>query len=271
MDATVDWSAGCRKASALASVQLASVLVAAVSVSGQTTLRRPADKLAIVVEVQQPSYTDQRFEAVGLEGAVVIPLRPGMTLVTGGLLSWARVEGLDASVAVSNVYGSLQFGSDGAYGTLTLTLPTTRKYTNQGYAADAGFLMDLERPERFTPKALSIAAAATPRWKLGSRGLVGGRLGIAVVSPPGTEAEFYGRYGAFAETEVGPALFGLDFSGAVFFKGVGESFADRSLHHLTVIAGLPGLFSGPHLLVRVPIDDQARAALDLLIGLRLVF
>jgi hypothetical protein len=241
------------------------------SVSAQTTLRRPADELAIVVEVQQPSYTDQRFEAVGLEGAVVLPLRPGMTLVAGGSLSRATVEGLDASVVVSNVYGSLQFGSDSGYGTLTLTLPTTRKYTNQAYAADAGFLMDLERPERFTPKGLSIAASATPRWRLGSRGLVGGRLGVAVVSPPGTEAEFYGRYAAFGEAEVGPALFGVDLSGAVFFKGVSESFAGRSLHHVTVIAGLPGLFSGPHVLVRVPIDDQARAGLDTLIGLRLVF
>jgi len=237
----------------------------------QSTLLKPATELSIVFDLDRPHYADEEFEAVGLAGTVVLPLRPGMTLVTGGVLSYATVPGIDASVAISNVFGSLQFGSEGMYGSLTLTLPTSGRLTNQAYAADAGFIMELETPERFTPKAVAIALSVTPRWQLGSRGMFGARGGVAIVTLPGTEAEFYGRYAAFGETELGALLLGLDLTGAVFFKGVSDGFADRSVHHLTVVAGVPGIFSGPRLLVRMPIDDQSRAAIDLLVGLRVVF
>jgi hypothetical protein len=96
-------------------------------------------------------------------GSKAVAPQRGPLYFFNSLLAYAKEADLPASAVISNVFVSLQFGGEGGFGTLTLTLPTTGRLTNQAYAADAGLTMDLERPERFTPRALGIAAFANPR------------------------------------------------------------------------------------------------------------
>lgn len=221
------------------------------------------------MDVRSPAYADSDFSALGLTGIVVLPVRPRVTVVTGWGLIAASADGVARSVTVSNAYVSLQLGrGDGGFGTITLTLPTTGKLTNQAYAADAGLLQDLETPERYTPRALGIAVSATPRLRVDESTQVGGRLGVAVVSPSGTESEFYARYAVFGNRGAGPLEVSAELSGALFLRSRAAGFSDSSVHHLTASVRGGGQPVGPELVVRLPLDRGARGATDVVWGLR---
>lgn len=238
-------------------------------VAGQSTLLKPARELTVTVETSGASFRDTDYDALGLVGVVALPFKPRLTVVAGGAFSYAWADGVASSLMISNIFASVQLGTGGGgYGTITITLPTTGRLTNQAYAADAGFLLDTETPERFTPKALGVAASVTPLIRLGQATVIGARLGLATVSPSGIESDFYGRYAAFADRNVGLWDLGVDLTGAVALRSRADSFADKSLHHLTVRAGFQSSLISPTIVVRIPADDQASDAVRWVIGIR---
>jgi hypothetical protein len=94
---------------------------------------------------------------------------------------------------------------------------------------------------------------------------------LALVSPSGLTSELYGRYGAFIDGLLGPVRAGVEVTGAAFFGGTGGGVGEITVHHATAYAGMPRFPSSPDVFARIPLDDDGRGVLDLLVGLRLTF
>lgn len=236
--------------------------------AAQTTLLRPSDELRFWAEIAGADLAGASFDALEATATAAVPLRPGMTLVTGLSLVGAQAEGLSSSVVISNVYASLQLGAEGTFGTITLTLPTTGHITNQAYAADAGLLLDLKHPERFTPRTIGIEVSVTPRWQFGRDTEAGARLGVASVAPSAFRREFYGRFAGFATVDAGPVRLTGELSGATFLGGEVDGFGERTVSHTTVLARVESSPLAPGVWIRLPLDDDARGATHVVVGVR---
>lgn len=235
----------------------------------------PSDVRFFSLVVERPVHPAS-FDVSTVIGHVAygVPVRPRITVVGGLSVVHAREPQLPTSTIVSNAWIEAHFGGDGGFGTLTITMPTSRRLANEeAYAIDAGIAAEVQLPERFARGTTGVAFRLNPRWSVGSSATVGARVGLAAVSPSSLPSEFYARFGGFGETALASVRVGAEVTGAWSLSppsiGRDRTFGEVTTGQATVFVGLPDVPLDPHLFVRLPLDADARRRLRTAIGLRL--
>jgi hypothetical protein len=82
------------------------------------------------------------------------------------------------------------------------------------------------------------------------------------------DPEAFARYGVFTRIPVQSTRVGLEISGIAHLTGEEGSLTDRTTHHAGASIALPSWRAAPEFYARVPLDDDLRDDLNLVLGLR---
>jgi hypothetical protein len=187
-------------------------------------------------------------------------------------LARASVRGIadGSSIRIGNPYVGLRFGApDKALGgRLGVRLPISSEGNGFGTAAlGVGVLADFDRWEAFAPKVASARGAVELTRRSPGGLLAGLAIGSsAMISTEGGDPEVFGDYGGRIAYDGPKAYLGAELTGRILFSSQQGSLTDRTVHQLTGTLELrPGRVR-PQLRVRLPLDQDYRDAVGVIVG-----
>lgn len=250
------------------------LLIPAVA-GAQLTEPMPEDGPVVAFELAKPFLEDGDgfgFFSTALRGTVVAPLGDRLSFL--GELGLTTATANDSrSTTLSNLELGLLFSNDEGMprGRLTVVLPTSAEFGDDDFAFLIGWLSDPDRVDRYAEELWSVNGLFTPTRRLES-GTLGFKVGGSAMVPTGDgDAEFFGRYGVFVTQSTGTARFGAELTGQAILSEGGLDFGERTIHQLTILAGLERSGPSPELFVRVPLDEDISDVVNVIVGLRVVF
>jgi hypothetical protein len=185
-------------------------------------------------------------------------------------LAFASADFVDGtSFYVGAIGATFIFGPPGSPSSfLGFTLPTATNIAGPDLAILIGVLPNEEEPELWAEDIMSVRGGIMPALQLSERARVGLRIGGALVAPNDVDNLWiYGRGAVWGSAMVGAAELRGDLVTSYFINDDEGAFAERFRMYLDVRAALPEAPGGVGVFFRLPIDTEARDALDFSIGL----
>lgn len=214
---------------------------------------------------------DQSFVSGQVYASLRVPVTPTLTVV--GEVPYARLaaEGFSGS-AIGNLYVGIERAateSAGMFADLGVRLPTASQSGDLG--GQASFLAafsDFDRAEAWLDE-LWAAQGHIGYRRLTPGGFESGfAIGGTLWSSGQGEDEVLADYRVFAVYHQAPMTIGAEFTGRAILTESGLDFGQRTIHQLTLGAGLAVGALRPRLSVRIPLDaDLKDGGLNHVLGL----
>jgi hypothetical protein len=253
----------------------AAVLTAALTAgpaAGQSLVATASDDVTLGIRVKNPSL-----------GGTANPSSWSSSLETDLLFRWGANAFVQAVVPVAfagaelvdgtsmylgNVGATFVFGPPGAPSSfLGFTLPTATNIAGPDLAVLIGLLPNEDEPELWAEDVMSVRGGIIPSLQVSPQAVVGVRVGGALVAPNDLENLWvYGRGALWGSTAVGAAELRADLVTSYFINS-DDGFAEQFRMYLDARAGLPDVPAAPGIVFRLPLDEEAREALDFSVGL----
>lgn len=254
---------------------LTTLLSTAPAVNAQTFVPAPVDDPGFVLQLEKPflPFDGLHFYSSNIEADVLLPLSSGRTVALGVPLAVAGADGANGpSFYLGNLRGSLLFGEpNDLTGFLGVTLPTASNIGGPDLAVLVGALPWLNELEKWSDDVVSFRGAWIPSRPLEDGGRVGLRLGGAAVMPTDFENLFvYARVAGWGSVPAGSTELRADLNVSYDVTG-DDGFGQQFTSYLDLGVALQQAAEGSTLFLRVPLDGDARDALDLSVGWRLQF
>jgi hypothetical protein len=240
--------------------------------AAQSLVSTPNDDVTLGVQLKNPSLSGGAgFSSwsSSLESDLLFRWGANVFVQAAVPLAFAGADFVDGtSIYLGNVGATFIFGPPGIPSSfLGLTLPTAMNVGGPDLAVLIGLLPNEDEPELWAEDVMSVRGGIMPSLQLSEMARVGVRVGGALVAPTDFEDLWvYGRGGIWGSTTVGAAELRADLVTSYFINS-DEEFADVFRMYLDARAGLPDLPAAPGLYFRLPLDEQARDALDFAVGL----
>ncbi len=205
------------------------------------------------------------------DAAVVVPLDGGPTLFARWGLSYASIEGLDASMTISKPRLGAMFGGEGAIrAEAHVDLPFTREFGSDDYATGIAFFTGYEELERFLPDTWSAGGTATWQRETNPGTFAGARLGGTVLVPTegSADTDLFAVYAIFGDVAAGSSRVRLEMSGIAIVNEPGLDFSERTYFFASLELRRPGSPLAPELYVRAPVDEGIQGSITLVVGAR---
>lgn len=265
---------GLRRSSYTIRVGVLSFVLALLSseVEGQTFPLEPVDRTTFALQWEKPFFPNAGGLAgwsSNLEGDILFSLSSGRSIQVGVPLAFAGADVVDGtSFYLGNLRASLLFGdADDLSGFVGVTVPTASNIGGPDLAAIVGGLPWLDEIEKWSDDAISLRGAWIPSRALDGGGLLGLRLGGAAVTPNEFDNLLvFARVAGWGRFPVGTAEVRADLTTSYYVNG-DDGFGEQFVAYLNLGAALPESSGHPGLFIRIPLDGDARDALDLSIGL----
>ena len=254
---------------------LATLLSTAPDVNAQTFVPAPVDDPGFVLQVEKPFFPldGLEFYSSNIEADVLLPLSSGRSVAIGVPLAVAGADGANGtSVYLGNLRASLLFGTPvDLTGFLGVTVPTASNIGGPDLAVIVGALPWLNEREKWSDDAVSFRGAWIPSRALENGSRVGLRLGGSAVMPTDFENLFvYARAAGWGSVPAGSAELRADLNVSYDVTG-DDGFGQQFTSYLDLGVALQQAAEGSTLFLRVPLDGDARDALDFSLGWRLRF
>jgi hypothetical protein len=150
---------------------------------------------------------------------------------------------------------------------LGITLPTASNLAGPDLAVLIAVLPNEDEPELWAEDIMSVRGGITPFVQLSEEARVGLRVGGALLAPDDLgDLWLYGRGAVWGSTRLSDAELRGDLVTSYFINS-SEGFAEQLRMYLDARAGLPEAPGRPAVFLRLPVDGEARDALDFSVGL----
>jgi hypothetical protein len=177
---------------------------------------------------------------------------------------------------LGNPYVGLAFGSEDAKfsGDVGVRLPISDE--DKVNAAVTGILSDFDRLEAFASKAVPVIGIMRfktmfPASKLGVRAHFGPSILVYTNDRGSDDMTVYLKYGLIGMYKGESVLAQLGFSGIYNASNEYGSFEDNSMHHFGITINVDaGAHIWPGLLLRIPMDDDLKRAIDAILGVNVM-
>lgn len=254
---------------------LAAFLSTASGVNAQSFVPAPVGDPGFVLQIEKPflPFDGLHFYSSNIEADVLLPLSSGRSVAIGVPLAVAGTDGANGpSFYLGNLRASLLFGAPSDLsGFLGLTLPTASNIGGPDLAVVVGAFPWLNELEKWSDDAVSFRGAWIPSRALEDGGRVGLRLGGAAIMPTDFENLFvYARVAGWGSVPAGSTELRADLNVSYDVTG-DDGFGQQFTSYLDLGVALQRTPEGSTLFLRVPLDGDARDALDLSVGWRLQF
>lgn len=229
------------------------------------------DRRSLEVEISKPLLPQYRLFTSVTTVRAGFPVRDGMVLSVRAGVAYATAGTRTSSTTLGNPTVALAFRTPIHIPVeLSVTLPLQSEHGDDDYATEVAYLADPEHRERFLADLWSMSASLQPQIQLRGGGSAGARLeGFYVGSRGGGSSYAYARYGAYFRVQPARRFqFGGELHGYARVTGPAASFADRSVHTLSVFAGPPRPGRFPDILLHFPVDLDFRDYIGTTVGLR---
>lgn len=227
-------------------------------------------------QVEKPFLPDAdglAFYSTIWEADGLFALGSGKTLQVGLPLSTGGGDGIDGtSLFLGNLRVAILFGEPGDLsGYFGLTLPTASNVAGPDLALLIMALPWLDEPEKWNEDTFALRGAWTPARSLDSGGRLGLRLGGSAVFPNDLDNLYlFARMAGWASIPVGDGSLRGDLATSYVING-DDGFGDQVTGYLAIEGRLDDRAGQPALFVRLPLFGDARDALDLSIGISLIY
>ena len=184
-------------------------------------------------------------------------------------LAFAGADFVDGtSFYVGSVGAKFVFGSPGSPSSfLGFTLPTATNFAGPDLAVLIGVLQAQDEPELWAEDVMSVNGGIIPTWQLSNDARVGVRVGGALLAPDDLgDLWVYARGAAWGSAQAGAAELRGDLVTS-YFVNSDDGFDRQFRMYLDARAGLPDAPGRPGIFFRLPIDREARDAMDFAAGL----
>jgi hypothetical protein len=246
--------------------------LAAEPAAGQSLVATTTEDVTLGIQLKNPSLggtANPRSWSSSLETDLLF--RWGASVYVQGWLplAFAGAEFVDGTSAyLGNMGATFIFGPPGAPSSfLGFTLPTATNIGGPNLAVLVGLLPNEDEPELWAEDVMSARGGIMPSVQLSPQAVVGVRVGGSLVVPTDFEDVWvYGRGALWGSTAAGPAELRADLVTSYLING-DDAFADKFRMYLDARAGLPDVPASPGILFRLPLDEEARQALDFTVGL----
>lgn len=246
--------------------------VAASSAAAQTILPTTVDDMAFRIQVANPFLAEgedvfEPFSPV-IDSDFIFRWSDDVFLQVGFPLAVASRDGVGTSVYLGNLRGNFLFGEPGVLRSfIGFTVPTASNIGGPNLALLVMALPSFDEEEAWAEDVLSVRGAWVPSWPVSERGRAGLRLGGALAMP--TEFDdmwIYVRPTGWVRFYAGTAELKADLITSYLSNGEGD-LGTLSTAYLDLAAGLPGSWGHPEVFLRLPLDTDARDALDFSVGI----
>jgi hypothetical protein len=240
--------------------------------AAQSLVATASDDVTLGIQVMNPSLpggASPSSWSSSLETHLLFRWGANVFVRAGVPLAFAGTEGVDGtSLYLGNVGASFIFGPPGAPSSfLGFTLPSATNVAGPELAVLIGLLPNEDEPELWSEDVMSVRGGIIPSWRLAPQAVVGVRIGGAMVAPTDLENLWiYGRGALWASATPGAAELRADLVTSYFINS-DDGFAEQFRMYLDARAGLPGVPAAPGIVFRLPLDEEARDALDFSVGL----
>jgi len=255
----------------LAAAVLTAELVAQPA-AGQSLIATTSDDVTLGIQLKNPSLgsaANPSSWSSSLETDLLFRWGANAFMRAGVPLAFAGAEFVDGtSLYLGNVGATFMFGPPGAPSSfLGFTLPTAMNIGGPDLAVLVGLLPSEDEPELWAEDVMSVRGGIIPSFQVSPQAVVGVRIGWALLAPNDFEDLWvYGRGALWGSTEAGPAELRADLVTSYFINSDNE-FADKFRMYLDAGAALPDIPAAPGIVFRLPLDEEAREALDFSVGL----
>jgi len=240
--------------------------------AAQTILPTTADDLTFRIQVEKPFLAAEEGIAPMssiVDTDVIFRWSSNVFFQLGVPFAVAQQDFVvtGTSVYLGNIRGNFLFGEPGILrGFLGLTLPTATNIGGPDLALLIMALPRLDEEEAWAEDVMSARGAWVPSWPISGSARAGVRLGGAIALPTDFDDWWiYARPAGWIRAVVGSAEIRADVLGSYLSNGRG-TFAELSTAYLDLGASLPDLFGRPGVFVRLPLDTDARDAIDFSVG-----
>jgi hypothetical protein len=239
--------------------------------AAQTILPTTAEDLTFRLQVEKPFLAGEEGIAPLssiLDTDVIFRWSSNIFLQIGVPLAVGQQDfESGTSFYVGSIRGNFLFGEPGVLRAfLGLTLPTATNLAGPDLALLVMALPRLDEEEAWAKDVISARGAWVPSWALSETTRFGFRAGGAIAIPTDFDNWWiYARPAGWLRSRVGGAELRADVLGSYLANGQG-SFAELSTAYLDVGAALPDFFGHPGVFVRIPLDADARDAIDFSAG-----
>jgi hypothetical protein len=239
---------------------------------GQSLIATTTEDVTLGIQLENPSLggtANPSSWSSSLETDLLFRWGANVYVHAGLPLAFAGAEFVDGtSVYLGNVGATFIFGPPGAPSSfLGFTLPTATNVGGPDLAVLVGLLPNEDEPELWAEDVMSVRGGIIPSLRLSPQAVVGARIGGALLVPTDFDDLWvYGRGALWGSTAAGPAELRADLVTSYFLNS-DDAFADKLRMYLDARAGLPDVPAAPGIFFRLPLDEEAREALDFSVGL----
>ncbi|MGE0157782.1 MAG: hypothetical protein AB7T31_00145 [Gemmatimonadales bacterium] len=239
--------------------------------SAQTVVTSGSDDVTLGLHLEKPVFpTDHGLRPWSSTLQTDLRFRWSSNVFVRAILplAFAGADGADGtSMYLGNVGATFVFGSSGEPGSfLGFTLPTASNVAGPDLAVLVAVLPNRDEPELWADDVLSVRGGILPAWRPSEGTAVGLRLGGALLAPNDFgNVWLYARGGPWVSASAGIAEVRADLATSYFING-DDGFERQFAAYLDARAGLTALPGRPGVIVHLPLDSEARDALDLSIG-----
>lgn len=184
-------------------------------------------------------------------------------------LAFAGAESVDGtSLYVGGIGARFVFGPPGSpTGFLGFSLPSATNLAGPDLAVLIGLLQMQDEPEMWAEDVMSVTGGVMPTLQLSENARGGVRLGGALLAPDDLEDLWiYARGAAWASARAGAGELRGDLVTSYFLNS-DDGFDRKFRLYVDARAGLPDMPGRPGVYLRLPLDREARDAMDLAAGL----
>lgn len=245
-----------------------------ISAAAQSIWLEPHDDRALQLEILKPELDGGDLTFASSVFFVSLRLSAGdvTTLVAELPIAYAEEEGFgesDATVGSPYLGAEFELSESQAFVELGVRLPLTKA----GLAATVGAFSDIvDRFEAFLDDIVSIHAGLNFRQAYDSGLSVRLRGAPALLVPTeGGDAELFVLYSAQAWYTVDKTSLGGGVSGRILTTESDVDLGERTLHQLALAASVELGRYRPGVQLRLPLDEDLRGFVDLVVGLSLAF
>lgn len=237
-------------------------LAAPLAAQGTPVWGPPVGTRVVSLDVARPSWDGVDLAAASglLYAGLRVPVTASLSVV--GELPYARFEESGvAGSALGNVYLGIEHaaaGPSGMVADLGLRLPTVNESGDIGGAAALAAFSDFDRAEAWLDEVWAARGHVGYRhWSPGGF-MAGFAFGATLWASGQSEDEVLADYRAHAGFRRDNLALGAEFTGRAILTADGGSFGERTLHQLTLGAGMAAGPVWPRLSLRIPLDADLK-------------
>jgi hypothetical protein len=246
--------------------------LAARPVAGQSLISTTSDDVTLGFQVETPFFPgggELRPWSSTLETDLLFRWGPNAFVQANLPLAFAGADFADGtSIYLGSIGANFIFGPPGSPSSfIGFTLPTGTNIAGPELAILVGVLPNLDEPELWSEDVMSVRGGILPTVQISEQARVGLRVGGALVAPNDLgNVWVYGRGGAWMSARVGAAELRGDVLSSYFINS-DDGFDRQFKMYLEARAALPEAPGGLGVVLRLPLDGQARDVLDFSVGL----